>query len=139
MEPQLYQMVQSGVGENISISLITKYDAAAATVDDVMNYWYLGFYAVDTGASRSGEEAKWWNEDKRPFSCSYDGIVNKTCKYTDGDGNEVAYGATIADPKFATPRAVYFEIIRRTIYLYAVDVSKIYGEADKYSDFKVAI
>lgn len=130
---------QSGAGETISISLITKYDAAAATVDDVMNYWYLGFYAVDTGASRSGEEAKWWNEDKRPFSCSYDGIVNKTCKYTDADSNEVAYGETIADPKFATPRAVYFEIIRRTIYLYAVDVSKIYGEADKYGDFKVAI
>lgn len=139
---------QNSSGEYISLSLITKYKTSAANVGDEMEYWYQGFYAVDHGAARNGEQAKWWSdgqdentEENRPFHCSYDSIVNKTCTYEDptNSSNQIAYGASIDNPKFSSIRAVYFEIIRRTIYLYAVDTSKIYGEADKYSDFKVAI
>jgi hypothetical protein len=107
-----------------SISLIQKYDSSNNEID----FWYLGFYRNDTKPGRTGELAKWWvNRDL--FDDPYDTLKNAN----DANAN------LIQDKHFTTKTEVYFEIIRRTIYLYAVDAEKTYGEADNYNDFLVAI
>lgn len=111
-----------------SISLVTKYDSS----NNKLVYWHLGFYKEDTGSDRVGELAKWWN-NRSPFSTPYD-----TFKTTNNSG-EGQDGSKIQDPYFENDRPVYFEIVKRTIFLYAVDVEKVYGEQDKYRDFLVAI
>ena len=116
--------IYSAAGTSTSLSLIQKY--SSTSVGATIPYWYQGFYVLDNTDGRSGELAKWWT-DRTYFSTSYDTFkVNNAAK--DGSGNY-----------FNGTREVYFEIIKRTIYLYAVDVEKTYGEADKYSDFLVAI
>lgn len=112
-----------GGGTLTSISLIDKYNSSYNPI----SYWYLGFYKNDTTQDREGELAKWWNNDtKSVFESGYDTF--KTNVNID------------ANYKFnLETKEIYFEIIRRTIYLYAVDESKIYGESDNYQNFRVAI
>lgn len=117
------KVVSSG-GTATSISLIQKYNSSNAAID----YWYLGFYKDDTRAGREDELAKWWIS-RDVFSTPYDTFKN----------SDTENGNLIQDKYFATKTEIYFEIIRRTIYLYAVDAEKVYGEADNYNDFLVAI
>lgn len=112
----------------VSISLIDKYTSSTVNSANKVQFWHLGFYKDETNEDRAGELAVWW-ADRSVFVTPYD-----TFK-TSNDSN----GSKIEDPYFEDAREVYFEIIKRTIYLYAVDHEKIYGEADKYSDFLVAV
>ena len=117
-------------GEIISISLVDKYKEIEG-VKTSINFWYLGFYAEDDREGRNGELKKWWNKESI-FANHYNQLISGTL--TEDDGY-----LGIHDPDFSEKREVYFEIVRRTIYLYAVDNEKIYGIPDKYDDFKVAI
>lgn len=110
-----------------SISLIQKYAKVDASSYNEMDYWYLGFYKNDETEGRENELAKWWS-NRSPFSGPYDTFKNSN------DSNN-----KIEDNDFSEKQEVYFEIIRRTIYLYVVDTEKTYGEADNYNDILVAI
>ena len=119
-------VVDSG-GTLTSISLIDKF--TSSDFSNRISYWHLGFYKEDAGSDRVGELAKWWN-NRDPFKTSYD-----TFKLLAHDVSIT----TDDDPYFVKDRPVYFEIVKRTIYLYAVDTEKVYGEQDKYRNFLVAI
>lgn len=129
-------------GTSTSISLIPKYYHNASSYINI-DYWYLGFYKNDDGEGRNGELAVWWSDEdrlssdtsKNLFNTPYDTFKSKNHSVKATENN----GGTTYSYFHSESREVYFEIVRRTIYLYAVDVEKIYGEADKYSDFLVAI
>ena len=127
----------SDAGTATSISLIQKY-SEANNAASAINYWYYGFYLEDATEGRDGELAKWWTE--RTTGTPATSIFNESYdefKYDNAANKNGATTTTFFNPAYA--REVYFEIIKRTIYLYAVDTEKTYGEADKYSDFLVAI
>jgi len=134
-------------GGVISISAANKYtctDAAAGSCS-LINYWYLGFYQLDDSEGRSEELMKWWKNTSVNTSQSNNDLFSNNyanlIQGKDNSGNTLSsddyFG--IYDPILALGREVYFEIVRRTIYLYAVDASKVYGTPDKYGDFLVAI
>ncbi len=116
-------------GSSTSVSLVKKYSSASDS--NPINYWYLGFYLNDDAPGRENELAKWWTS-RTVFEEPYDELKLDNDANKNSSGTEVGFFTEAA-------KEVYFEIIKRTIYLYAVDVEKTYGEADKYSDFLVAI
>lgn len=124
--------VNTAGGTSKSISLIKKYKTS--TGGATHDYWYLGFYLVESASGRENELSKWWTT-REDFSNPYNEFRMKNDSAREIAGrNPVEYNYFPAGT-----REVYFEIIKRTIYLYAVDVEKTYGDADKYSDFLVAI
>lgn len=139
---------QTGAGiESKSISLIDKYSSTSLT--NKVDYWYLGFYNNDLAEGRVGEITKWWSESEssiftKPYDTFKVGVsttnrTNKAYVCSDTSDEDTCVLFPYSTESGIDARQVYFEIIKRTIYLYAVDTQKTYGEADKYSDFKVAI
>lgn len=133
----------------ISISFAPKNRAKEnGDVDSLIDFWYLGFYAIDGSEGREGQQKKWWtgNDAKADgqsnntglFSNHYDklklGKNNSNNNLTSSDGF-----IRIENWDLTVGRETYFEIVRKTIYLYAVDEKKTYGVADKYENFRVAI
>lgn len=136
-------------GTCASISFADKNRATETNaVGGKIDFWYLGFYAIDGSEGREGQQKKWWTGTKDKdnkksnnnelFKNHYDklklGKNNNDNDLTAADGF-----VRIENWDLTVSRETYFEIVRKTIYLYAVDESKIYGTADKYENFRVAI
>lgn len=125
-----------------SVSLLDKFISSTATTP--IDYWYLGFYDYDPDRSEYPDDPtkvelkKWWQtptdaSQDRVFMSSYNSIVGDTTNNIEPEARYMTTKDSIV------PRTVYFEIVRRTIFLYAVDTSKIYGNSDNYANFLVAI
>ncbi len=140
-------------GQLKSLSFAEKYWKDADGNYVPIDYWYLGFYDLDGSEGRSGELAMWRKyEGANPIYDKEHGFGEIFEEpYTNfvaakEEGNSTILNrlkskgyVNIYDEDLSEGREVYFEIVRKTIYLYSVDLSKIYGTPDKYSNFKVAI
>ena len=142
-----YISINGGTCANISFvnkNRTTDGNAVGSSID----FWYLGFYAIDGSEGREGQQKKWWTGTKDKvnkksnntnlFKIHYDKL--KLGKNSDDTDLTASNGfIKIEDWDLSEGKEVYFEIVRKTIYLYAVDESKVYGTADKYENFRVAV